>query len=357
MGGLLICFGAFFLLMGLARLIALHTANKEKRQELASERKREKRIDDALKAFQNKTDFPEPNTIKIADIGLEFFAEGRYVCKKDFKNVPGHHFAFEINSTGLKHKPDGFDDVCDLEENGVLVAAGYHDGEALEEYANNNGIVLRDAVQNSVAQTITLGNHKGYALYVWTAEGDEVDFGFVKILKCENDVLTVYFLLDVPYGLDDTVEGTVELKLDTDADAHDIHSLINKIKRKRYNVIEVNGDDADAIKQENPFLPESYIEFLKEIGFADMDWIDVGRNAKTPTNLDDDEIKYLNEILADYKGTDVNDFYFIALDSSDTYYALSRKPGDEKVYIFSNDSPHIGSYENFEEFLTEILDA
>ena len=86
--------------------------------------------------------FPETNTIKLVENGLEFFAEGQYVCEKDFKNIPGYHFAFEINSTNLKKKSKDFNDVCDLKGCGILVAVGYHDGEALEEYANDNGVIL-----------------------------------------------------------------------------------------------------------------------------------------------------------------------------------------------------------------------
>jgi len=356
LGGLLICFGAFFLLMGLLRVASLHSIKKQNaQQELASKQEREKQLNDALKEFLNKTDYPEPNTVKAVNAGFEFFAEGRYVCEKDFKNIPGYHFAFEISSTRLKHKPDGCDDGCYLEENGVLIAAGYHDGEALEKYANDNGIVLQDTVEKLVGQVLTLKPDDGYNFYIFTAEGDEINYGFVKILKCDNDVLTVYFMLDVPFGLDDTVEGTIELKKDVYNETQDIHSLINRIKRKRYNTIEVTAEEAQAIKNANPFLPESYIVFLSEVGFADLDWIDVGWNNKTPTNLDDDETKYVNDILADYDGMRSDDFYFIGLDNGGSYYALSRNPNDGKVYVFSDDASDIATYENFEEFLNEIL--
>jgi len=367
LGGLLICLGGCAFCFGLIRAVSLRSIRKEEAKKNLAEkreseksfnttlkRESEKLISDALKAFERNTDYPETNTIKVVNAGVEFFAEGRYVCEKDFKNVRGYHFAFEISSTGLKRESK---DRSYLEDNGVLIAAGYHDGEALEEYANDNGIILKDAINNLVGQTITVKPDKGYNLNIWTAEGDEINFGFVKILKCENDVLTVYFLLDVPYGLDDRVEGTVELKKDTVEDTRDINSLITKIKRKHYNTIDVSGEEVQAIKEANPFLPESYITFLKEIGFADLDWIDVGRNNNTTTNLNDDEVGYINDILADYDGTKTEDFYFIAVDNGGSYYAFSRKPDDEKVYILSDDASDIDSYESFDEFLYEILNV
>ncbi len=358
LGGLLICLGSFFLLMGLIRVVSLHSINKEKmREELASKQEFENRVNAALKAFEDKTDYPEPNTVKVVNADFEFSAEGRYVCEKDFKGIPGYHFAFEIRSINLKHKPEDCDDGCYLEENGVLIVAGYHDGEALEKYANDNGIILSDAVENTVGQTITLKPDNGYNLYIWTAEGDEIDFGFVKILKCEKDVVTVYFMLDVPFGLNDTVEGTVELIKDTDAETHDIQSLINKIKRKRYNTIEVDSEEVQTIRNENTFLPESYITFLSEVGYADLDWIDVGWNNKTPTNLNDGETVFINDVMANFKDMKPDDFYFIGIDSGDSYYAFSRRSNDKKVYVFSYDDPYMTTYESFEDFLNEILNV
>ena len=119
----------------------------------------------------------------------------------------------------------------------------------------------------------------------------------------------------------------------------------------------LSAEEIETIKQENPFLPESYVTFLTEIGLADLDWVDVGLNDKTPTNLDDDEVTYLKEILASYKDYNLDDFYFIGVDCDATYYAFSKKDDDKKVYIFSNDASDIGTYENFEEFLAGILNA
>lgn len=317
----------------------------------------DKAFDEALKAIQNKTDYPETNTIRLINEGMEFFAEGRYVCEKDFKNVPGYHFAFEINSTDLKYKHEDYNDVCDLEGVGVLVAVGYHDSEALEKYANDNGIILKDTVENSVGQTITLKYDNGYSFYVRTAEFDDADFGFVKILKCENDVVTVYFLLNVPFGLNGMVEGTIELKKETDEEARDINTLISKIKRKWYNTIDVSDEEIEAIKKANPFLPESYITFIREVGFADLNWIDVGRNAKTPTNLYDDETEYIKDILADNKELNLDDFYFFAITNDSDYYAFSRKPDDKKVYNLSDGAAGITTEESFEEFLYSILNV
>lgn len=352
LGGLMICIGGFALCMGIIRVAALHVVNKEKTKK-ARQDKRE--LTQLYKAFPSDAERPETNTIRVVNCGFEFAAEGRFVCKEDFKNVRGHHFAFEINSTKFIGKPDGYDDDCYLEENGVLVMAGYHDGEALEEYANDNGIVLQDNVEKLVGQRIALKQDEGYNLYVWTAEGDEISCGFVDVLKYENDVLTVFFAVKAPCGLNDTVVGTVELKRDTSDENCDVHALIEKIKRKRYNTLAVPDSEAREILQKNPFLPQGYIEFIREVGFADMDWIDIGRNADTPTNLNDDEIGYLNDILADYPDVNLNDFYFFAIDSNDTYYAFLRKADDEKVYVFSNDASGISTYENFEIFLTEIM--
>lgn len=358
-----ICISPFILIWGIVRAVSLRKANKEERQfkkkQLARKREQEKLINEAFKAFDSKTDYPEKNTLKIVDAGMEFFAEGRYVCVKDFKNIKGYHLAFEISSTGLKHKSEDYDDVCDLEGNGVFIVVGYHDGEALEEYANDNGVIMQNTPENSIGKTITLKPDKGYVAYIWTADGDEIDYGFVKILKCENDVLTVQFLVSVDYGLCDTVEGVVELKKDTDEDTHDIQSIINRIKRKRFNTIEVSGEEVQEIKKANLFLPESYITFLSEVGNVDFGWLDMGWNGHTPTNLADSDTEYVKEILDKYEGKNyaLEDFYFIGIDNADRYYAFSRKPNDEKVYLFAEDLLNARPYENFEEFLTEILNV
>lgn len=361
LGYALICLAVYFFLMWLIRFTALRSVNKEKRQSekqaRTKEKEREKQISDALNKFESATDIPETNTVKLIDTGMEFYADGRYVCEKCFKGIPGHHLAFEITSTRLKHKPKDYDDVCDLEGNGVYIVIGYHDGEALEQYANDNGVILQDSPKDSVGKTVTLKPDKGYVAYVWTADGDEIDYGFVKILKCEKDVLTIRFLLNVSYGLCDTVEGVVVLKKDDGEKAQDIASLIKRIKRKPYNTVDVSAEEIKEIKQANTFLPESYIEFLSKIGFADMDWIDVGFNKKTPSNLNDDETKFMQDLLADHKDYNLNDYYFIAVDSSDSYYALSRNSDDKKVYCFSYEDPYIFTYDSFEKFLAEIINT
>ncbi|MDE7167459.1 MAG: SMI1/KNR4 family protein [Clostridia bacterium] len=367
-----ICLGAYFFLMWLMRVIALRSVNQEKResekqartkekereeQARAKRRESEKQISIALNKFESATDIHQTDTVKLVDAGMEFYAEGRYVCEKDFKGVSGHHLAFEIRSTRLKHKPEDYDDVCDYESNGVYITIGYHDGEALEKYANDNGVILKDAPEDSVGKTVTLKPDSGYVAYVWTADGDEIDYGFVKILKCEKDVLTIRFSLNVSCGLCDTVEGVVELKKEVGEDAQDIQSLINRIKWKRYNVIEVSAEEVAAIKRAHPFLPESYIEFLSKVGFADMDWIDIGFDNKTPTNLGDSAVKFMQDVLAEHDDYNVNDYYFIAVDSGDGYYAFSRNPDDKKVYNFSYEDPYIFTYESFEKFLAEILNT
>ncbi len=361
LGYALMLIGAYLFIMWLIRVLALRSVNKEKRQAehkaLLKKQAREKFIETLLQAFETKPNRPETNTIEIVNAGIEYFAKGRYVCEKDFKGISGYHFAFEITSTDLKYMPDDYDDVCDLRGTGILVAVGYHDDEALEKYANDNGVILQDTVQNSIGQMIKINSDDGYVATVWTVDGDEIDYGFVKILECKNDVLTVYFSLYVPDGLCDTVDGVVELKKDTGEKANDINSLITRIKHAPYNTVKLSAEEIETIKQENPFLPESYVTFLTEIGLADLDWVDVGLNDKTPTNLDDDEVTYLKEILASYKDYNLDDFYFIGVDCDATYYAFSKKDDDKKVYIFSNDASDIGTYENFEEFLAGILNA
>lgn len=356
LGGLLICLALFFICIWLIRIIGLHSVEKEKKKEREKAlAERQNIIDEARQAFKHKTNYPKTNTLKLVNEGIVFSAEGRYVCEKDFKKIPGYHLAFEISTTELKRMPKDYDDVCDFEGTGVIVSVGYHDGEALEKYANDNGVILKDTLENSVDNIITLISDGGYAVSVCTAEGDDIDYGFVKILKYENDILTVHFSLHVPYGLCDTVEGVVELKKDAGGQAHDINYLIGRIKRKPYNTMDVSDEVLQSIKQANPFLPESYIAFLSEVGFADLDWIDIGWNAKTPTNLDDNQIGYINDILKDYNGEKVDDYYFIGIDNSDSYYAFSRNTDDKKVYIFSNDASNIDTYETFEELLSEIL--
>lgn len=363
-GYVLLIFGLYFLFLFLIRILAQQNINKEKRQAdlkaLAEKQARDNLIAEALNQFNNTTDYPETNTVKLTKAGIEFFVKGRYVCKKDFKNVQGYHLAFEIDSTELKFMPKDYDDVCDLRDNGILISIGYLDGEALEVFSNENGIILQTTLENSVGKTVLLKPDEGYITNVWTVEGDEIDYGFIKILKYENDVLTVHFLLNIPWGLCDIVEGVVELKKDNGEKARDIDSLIDRIRRKPYNVIEVSAEEVQTIKNDNPFLPESYIKFLSKVGFADLDWIDVGRNYKTPNNLTDDETKFMKDVLAERKEYDPNDFYFIAVDNDSGYYALSKKPNDKKVYCFLYEGPYVSiqnvsTYETFEEFLAEII--
>lgn len=357
LGYLLICLGVFFFGLWVIRVLAFRSINKEKRQEEQKrEMERKKRMTDALNRFENSTDTIELDTVKLIKTGMEFYAEGRYVCEKDFKGIHGHHFAFEITSTDLKYKPENYNDTCDYASCGVLISVGYFDGEALEKYTNDNGVILQDLPENLIGQTITLSKDKGYKFDIWTVDGDDIDFGFVKILKCENDVLTVHFLLDMSFGLCDwdMVEGIVRLEKEVSEDARDIQSLINRIKWKRYNTIEVSAEEVESIKQANPFLPESYITFLREVGFADMNWIDVGWNRKTPTNLDDGELSEKKEVYEDCSNLNLEDYYFIAIDCDGRHYAFSRNSDDGKVYRVSVDPYCEGS---FEEFLAEILNA
>ena len=360
-GGVLICLGAMVLIFGVALVASVHSANKEKKEKeakvLEEQMRLKKLLADGMAAVQNKTDYPETNTLKLVKEGVEFYAAGKYVCEKDFKNVAGYHFAFEISSTDLKTKPASYDDVCDIEGTGVTVEVGYFDGEALEEYANSNGVILQSPLENSVGQTIVLKENSGYAASVWTVDGDDIDYGFVKILGCENGVVTVYFKVNVPCGLCDTVEGVVKLKKDTEEenDITDIQSAIDFIKRKKFNTLSVSEDELQTIMQSNPFLPESYIAFLKEVGFADLDWIDVGMDNETATNLNEGETGYINDILKGYPSYSLDDYYFIGIDSGGTYYALSRNADDKKVYIFSDDASGIDTYESFEKFIIEIL--
>lgn len=351
LGYLLIHLGVLLFFLWLIRILAWRSINKEKRkEEQEREKKRKQKIADARNRFENATDTIELNTVKLIKTGMEFYAEGRYVCEKNFKGISGYHLAFEIRDTRLKYKPKDCDDVCDIGSSGFLISVGYFEGDALEEFTNDNGVILQDTPENLIGQTITLNNDKGYKFDIWTVEGDDIDFGFVKILKCENDVLTVHFLMDVSFGLCDTVEGIVRLE----KDARDFQSLIKRIKGKRYNTIVVSVEEVESIKQANPFLPESYITFLREVGFADMNWIDVGWNRKTPTNLSDEELDDLKEVFEKDDKLNLEDLYFIAIDNDDRNYFFSKKLNDGKVYTFSLNTP---PFESFEEFLAEILNA
>lgn len=365
-GIILIHVGIFAIGMWLIHIIAVRSIEADQlKAKKKLDKAREQRINDAISKFETAVDtpeldtvkVPEPDTVKLVDAGLEFYVDGRYVCEKDFKGKPGHHLAFEIMSTGLKHKPENYDDVCDLESSGILISVGYHDGIALEEYANDNGLIMQDTPENSIGKTVTLKFLDGYKFDIQTAESDDIDFGFVKILGCENDVLTVRFLLSVPLGLCDTVEGVVRLKKEPSKNDRDIHSLITRVKWGRYNTVEVNAETIETMRQVNPFLPESYIEFLREIGFTDMNWIDVGFDNKTPTNLSDDSFEYMQNFLESRKEYCLDDYYFFAIDNDDGFYAFSRNPGDKQVYAFSDNEPHIFKYDCFEEFLAEILNA
>lgn len=358
LGGLFILLGLYLFIMWSIRALAMRAEKKRNAQKelvVNGPQKPDEALDEALRQFEKNRNYPETNTLNLVEAGMEFYAEGRYVCEENFKDIRGYHFAFEISSTELKFKPDDYDDVCDIEGTGVLIAAGYHDGEALEKYANDCGIILREPFENLVGKTLTLKHDKGYSFYVTTAESDEANYGFIKILKCEDGVLTVYFSIDVPYGLCDTVEGTVELKRDVEAGSKDILTLISKIKRRRYNVLAVSDGEIAEIARENPSLPESYITFLREVGFADLDWIDVGWHEKTATNLHDGEDTAVKDIFADFKGLNYNDYYFFAISNDGSYYAFTKDEGNGKVYCFSTDEPRIFAYSSFEEFLYEIL--
>ena len=355
---LLMCSGAVFLLMWMCRKFSGGSADKEKsKAKQQNYFKRLNEIDEKRQAFKYNKNYPETNTVKLAGAGVEFYAEGRYDCKNDFNHVSGNHFAFEISTTKLKHMPEDYDDVCDLESTGVLISMGNIDGESLDESAKVNGLLLHDALENSVNDLIHTIDSDGDDCtgYVWTVESDEIDYGFVKILDYYDDVVTIYFSLTVSYGLCDTVEGVVELKKVVEGQTCAIDSVINKIKRKRYNVIEVSAEEVEEIQKNNPFLPESYITFLKEVGFADMDFIDIGMNAKTPTNLRDDEIEDVKALLAEYSDKAVDDFYFFGIDSGGSYFAFSKN-GDGKVYEFFNSGRFV-TYDSFEKFLLEIITA
>ncbi|MDE6294076.1 MAG: SMI1/KNR4 family protein [Clostridiales bacterium] len=362
LGALLFFIGGFVFMFRLFTFAIGHFTNKNKRDEDKARIEKENMIAEARQTFKSRTDYPEKNTVKLTDAGVEFFAEGRYVCEKDFKDVSGNHFAFEIRSTSLKNMPEDYDDICDLERIGVIIEVGYHDDEALEKYANDNGVILQDTLENSIDRTITLKPDSGYTARVCTAENDDIDYGFVKILGLENDVLTMFFSLTASCGLCDTIEGVVRLKRQ-DRTSTDIHSLIDRIKWKQFNTIEVKDEEIQQIKRDNPFLPDSYIAFLSEVGFADLNWIDIGWNNNTPTNLDSDQKEYVlddnqtddvNDVIKDYTDKNVGDYYFIAIDNDGTYYALSRNADDKKVYILSDDVCK-GTYETFEVFVSEIL--
>lgn len=362
LGAFLFFIGMFVFMFRLLIIVAEHFGKKKKRKENKARSDREKLIDDARQAFEAK-DRPETNTIRVTEAGVEFFAEGKYACEKDLKNVAGNHFAFEIRSVDLKTMPENHDAVEYLERTGILVEVGYINGDAMAEYANDNGVILQDTLENSIGSTIPLQPDGDYNAYIWTAEGDDIDYGFVKILGLENDVLTVYFSLTAPYAICDaadgatcrTVEGVVELKKDTVRQTNRNQSLIDKIKKKRLKTTPLGNDEAQSIKQANPFLPDSYITFLKEIGFIDFNWIDVERNSKTATDLNDEQTESVDVIISDRKSLNSDDYYFIGVDNAGRHYAFSKNADDKKVYVFSDDASEITTYETFEKFVSEIL--
>lgn len=359
LGGLLILLAIMILLYQLTKFLVARSEKKaarnDEKKRVMNKQKREKALESEKREFIARTDTPQTNTVKIGN-DIEFFAEGRYVCEHNFKGVLGYHFGFEINSTELKHKAEDYDDVCDIESSGIVISVGYHDGEALEKYANDNGVILKSDAVDCVGQTLTLMKDCGYNTCVWTAEGDEIDYGFVKILKRDGDVLTVWFRLNVPYGLCEIVEGVVELKKDSTETPTDIHSIIDKIKRKKYNFVSVDEDEVQAIRKSNPFLPDSYITLLTKLGFVDFNWIDVGMNAHTPTNLDKNDYAEVKETLVKCDGDHkVDDYYFIGIDNDGRRYAFSKKTGDGKVYVFSASDTDVTTYASFEELLGEIL--
>lgn len=345
---LLICAGAVFLLMWWVRMLSGGSTDKEKKKAKQENYfKRLNEIDEKRQTFKFNKNYPEVGTLKLAGAGVEFYAEGQYVCK-DVNNTGCYHLAFEISTTELKHMPEDYDDVCDLESSGVLVLMGNLDGED-----KAGGVILSRSPENYGDSVITLDSDSDPCpANIWTAEGDEVDYGFIKILNCEDDILTIYFSFTAAYGLCDTVEGVVELKKNVQQTT--IQSAINRIKRRRFNTLDVSDEEVNAIAKANPFLPESYLTFIREVGFVDFDWIDIGMNAKTPTNLSDDEKNAVTELLAEhYADKTVDDFYFIGIDSDDSYYAFSKN-GDGKVYEFSYNGRTV-TYDSFEKLLFDIL--
>ncbi|MCL2556215.1 MAG: hypothetical protein FWE03_04260 [Firmicutes bacterium] len=146
---------------------------------------------------------------RIETAGIEFGIKGRYAIKKNFRNMQGYHFAFEIESTKLVYMPSDFDDVCDLQSTGFTISAGYHDGYPLTG-ENESGIVLKE-ISNLAGGVLSLRQDDGYILQMQTVESDWISEGAVKIIKQIENSITISFKFAVPFGLNDVITGTVEL--------------------------------------------------------------------------------------------------------------------------------------------------
>ena len=164
--------------------------------------------------FLENNENPELNTVEYVNNKVVFSATGKYVIENNFKEILGNHFAFEIQSAEFKSKPEDYEDVCDYEHIGFTISVGYHDGEPLEEFANDSGIVLEKGVSEYIGKVIELDNDSGYKFAIATVEEDECSYGLVKILSFTENTITITFIFDVPYGLNDFVVGTVELQKD-----------------------------------------------------------------------------------------------------------------------------------------------
>lgn len=151
--------------------------------------------------------YPNVGTAKFLKEKLEFKVEGKFAYKKDFKGIPGYHFAFKIKSNEITYMPPNYDNICGYD--GFCAEVGYFEEMPLAD-ENDCGVIVQD-LENLQNKTITLDYETGYVFHFTTVEMDDIDYGQITILEFNKDYIIVAFKLAVNCGLNDVVVGTAKL--------------------------------------------------------------------------------------------------------------------------------------------------
>ena len=168
-----------------------------------------------LKVYNSVKDFGEVGYVSFVDDGLKFSAEGKYACVKDFNDMRGYHFAFNIVGTKLVAKPDDYDDILHYEDTLFNIELAYFDGAKLSEQENNNGIVL-EGIEHLQGTTVKIKQNDGYCAQIATVEWDEIDCGEITFEQWDDNAHIISFKLLATSGICDVIAGRVNLLEDKD---------------------------------------------------------------------------------------------------------------------------------------------
>lgn len=164
--------------------------------------------------YNKVTNFGDVGFVSFIHAGLKFAAEGTFACVKDFNNLPGYHFAFNVIGTKLVDKPHEYDDVLHYEECLFSIELACFDGVKLSE-ENNNGIVL-DSIDNLQGKTIQLKKNSGYVAQIATVEWDEINYGEITFEQWDENAHIISFKLLATAGVSEVITGKVKLLEDTE---------------------------------------------------------------------------------------------------------------------------------------------